>query len=187
MTGSGKSTFAKRLSQKYGFQYVSGGDALKALAFEVGYEKGGEDWWETNEGKRFLHQRLRDPEFDKKVDEKLMELSQERDTILDSWTMPWLIPKGFKIWLKASPENRALRLIERDNIDLNRAIEALKERDEKTKLIYQRLYGFALGEDFSPFNLILDTNDLTADEVFRILDMTIECYYLNNPERDART
>ncbi len=37
MTGSGKSTVAKRLAGKYGLGYFSGGNALRALAQEEGY------------------------------------------------------------------------------------------------------------------------------------------------------
>ena len=48
------------------------------------------------------------------------------------------------------------------------------EREEKTKEIYRRLYGFKLGEDFSPFHIILDTDKLDADEVFQTLCMIID-------------
>ncbi|MEM2643065.1 MAG: AAA family ATPase, partial [Candidatus Bathyarchaeia archaeon] len=37
MAGSGKSTLAKKLAEKYGLKYYSGGDALKALALERGH------------------------------------------------------------------------------------------------------------------------------------------------------
>jgi cytidylate kinase len=45
----------------------------------------------------------------------------------------------------------------------------LKEKEERTKSIYKTLYGFSLGEDFSPFDLVLDTDNLRADEVFEVL------------------
>ncbi len=177
MAGSGKSTLAKRLARKYGLRYLSGGDALKALAVEAGRKPGGADWWETEEGKKFLQQRKQNLDFDKRADEKLLEWAEKGDVVLDSWTMPWLLKKGFKIWLEVSPEERAKRIARRDRLSPGEALKSLKERDAKTSKIYESLYGFKLGEDFSPFNLVLDTNDLAAREVFRIICMVLGPLY----------
>ncbi len=173
-TGSGKSTLAKRLAEKYGLRHFSGGSALKTLAIEMGYKPCERGWWETEEGMRFLQQRMRDSEFDRKVDVELIRWAKRGNVVLDSWTMPWLLNEGFKVWLEASPDVRARRIVERDGISLEKAISALKERDLKTKMIYKKLYGFDLGEDFSPFDLILDTNELNADEVFQTLCMVTD-------------
>jgi len=88
--------------------------------------------------------------------------------------MPWLLRDGFKIWLEASPEKRAERIAKRDKMSLEDALKALKNKERQTKIIYRELYGFNLGEDFAPFKLILDTDNLKADEVFKILCMTID-------------
>ncbi|MCJ7719560.1 AAA family ATPase, partial [Candidatus Bathyarchaeota archaeon] len=47
MAGSGKSTLAKKLAEKYGLRYFSGGDVLKALAMEEGYKNVDYGWWES--------------------------------------------------------------------------------------------------------------------------------------------
>ncbi|MCK4435093.1 AAA family ATPase, partial [Candidatus Bathyarchaeota archaeon] len=64
MAGSGKSTIAKRLAEKYGLKYYSGGDALKAFAIEEGYPPLKHGWWESKEGMRFLERRSKNPKFD---------------------------------------------------------------------------------------------------------------------------
>ncbi len=69
---------------------------------------------------------------------------------------------------------RARRLAERDGISIKEAVKAVKEKDEKTRRIYYDLYGFELGGDFSPFNLILDVNQLDADEVFQTLCLVVD-------------
>jgi cytidylate kinase len=166
MTGSGKSTVAKKLAAKYGLDYFSGGNALKTLAHEEGYDPDMKGWWETAEGLRFLQQRMGDPAFDRRVDEKLLELAEQGNVVLDSWTMPWLLKEGFKIWLEASPQVRAKRVVNRDDISIEEAIKALKEKDERTRQIYTGLYGFDLGHDLSPFNLVLATDELDSNEVF---------------------
>ncbi|UCE28832.1 MAG: cytidylate kinase family protein [Candidatus Bathyarchaeota archaeon] len=175
MTGCGKSSVARRLAEEYGLEYFSGGDALKILAFEMGYRSSEKGWWETDEGMRFLQQREKESTFDTKVDEKLLKWAGRGDVVLDSWTMPWLLKKkGFKVWLEASVEVRAERVAGRDGISLERALVTLKKRDEKTMVIYKSLYGFDLGRDFSPFDLVLDSNRLSADEVFKTVCMVVD-------------
>jgi cytidylate kinase len=174
MTGCGKSTVAIKLAEKYGLKYLSGGNALKALALEAGYKPAEIGWWETAEGMNFLQQRMENPTFDRNVDQKLLELAKRGNVILDSWTMPWLLKNGFKVWLEASPHVRARRVAERDGIDVEKALKILKEKDRRTRKIYQDLYGFNLGNDFSPFNLILVTDELDVDEVFRAVCLVVD-------------
>ena len=174
MAGTGKSTLAKKLAKKYNLRYYSGGDALKALAADEGYDSSSNGWWESPEGLSFLEKREENFEFDKAVDDKLLEYAQQGDILLDSWAMPWLLKTGFKIWLVASVEKRAERIAKRDKIAVKKALQVLKEKEARTKAIYKKLYGFRLGEDFEPFNLILDTNNLGAAEVFQVLCMVME-------------
>jgi cytidylate kinase len=169
MAGTGKSTLSKKLARKYRLRYFSGGDALKALAAEEGYDSSSHGWWESPEGLSFLEKREKNLEFDKAVDNKLLEYAQQGQVLLDSWTMPWLLKTGFKIWLVASVEKRAERIAKRDNLPLKEALHVLKEKEARTKSIYKKLYGFRLGEDFEPFDLVLDTDALNAGQVFQVL------------------
>jgi len=180
MAGSGKSTLAKKLAEKYGLKYFSGGDALKALATEEDYKPYKRGWWESKEGMRFLEKRSKNPKFDEVVDRKFLELAKEGNVILDSWTMPWLLKKGFKVWLESSPEKRAKRIANRDGITIDEALKVLRKKEEQTKAIYKRLYGFSLGEDFAPFHLILDTDNLKAEEVFQVLCEVIGNVVINS-------
>ena len=174
MAGTGKSTLSKKLAEKYGLKYYSGGDALKALAKAEGYNPSVEGWWESPEGLKFLNERVSDPKFDKAVDDKLLEYARHGNVLFDSWTMPWLLKGGFKIWLLASIEKRAARVAERDKMPIAQAFTVLEEKEARTKTIYKKLYGFVLGEDFAPFDLVLDTDNLNADEVFAVLCRVID-------------
>ncbi len=180
MAGTGKSTVAKKIAKKYGLRYCSGGDALKELAKEQSYEATGRGWWESPEGLSFLSRREKDPKFDKFVDEKLLSYGKQGNVLLDSWTMPWLFEEGFKIWLLASLEKRAGRVAKRDGLMFEQALHMLEEKEEKTKAIYKKLYGFSLGEDFKPFDLVLDTDNLSPDEVFHALCRVIDNMLVNN-------
>jgi cytidylate kinase len=174
MAGTGKSTLSKKLAEKYGLSYYSGGDVLKELAKQEGYDVSVLGWWESPTGLKFLNQRVNNPKFDKEVDDKLLEYAQKGNVLLDSWTMPWLLKDGFKIWLEASFEKRAARVAQRDKMTVEEAFKVLKEKEAHTKAIYRGLYGFVLGDDFKPFDFILDTNNLSANEVFQVLCKVIE-------------
>jgi len=173
MAGTGKSTLSKKLAKKYNLKCYSGGDALKELAKVEGYDASREGWWESPEGLSFLKKRENDAKFDRAVDAKLLEYAEQGNVLLDSWTMPWLLKGGFKIWLMASIEKRAARVAGRDKITVGEALKVLEEKEARTKAIYQKLYGFVLGGDFAPFDMVLDTDNLSADEVFEVLCMVI--------------
>jgi CMP/dCMP kinase len=174
MAGTGKSTLSKKLAEKYHLRYFSGGDVLKELAKKEGYDVSVRGWWESPEGLKFLNKRVSDPKFDKEVDDKLLEYAQQGNVLLDSWTMPWLLTDGFKIWLEASFEKRAARVADRDNMSVGEALEVLKEKEAHTKAIYKALYGFVLGEDYKPFDFVLDTDNLSAADVFAVLCRVID-------------
>ena len=183
MAGTGKSTLAKKLAKKYRLRYYSGGDALKALAAEEGCDSSKRGWWESPEGLSFLKKRENNLEFDKSVDDKLLEYAQQGRVLLDSWTMPWLLKTGFKIWLVASVQKRAERIAKRNRISIKEATQMLEEKEARTKTIYKKLYGFTLGEDFEPFNLVLDTDNLNASEVFQTLCMVMDNIILKNDKQ----
>jgi CMP/dCMP kinase len=175
MTGSGKSTVAKRLADRYNLEYFSGGNAMKALAKEEGYDSDVRGWWESPEGLDFLKKRMGDPVFDKKIDQKLLELASKGNVVLDSWTVPWLLKEdGFKVWLESSPQARAKRVVNRDRISFEEALQALTEKDACTRQIYNDLYAFDLGHDLTPFNLVLATDDLDPDDVFYAVSVVID-------------
>jgi cytidylate kinase len=181
MAGTGKSTLSKKLAEKYHLRYYSGGDVLKELAKQEGYDVSVQGWWESTQGLKFLNERINDPKFDKAVDDKLLEYAQYGNVLLDSWTMPWLLKDGFKIWLEASFEKRAARVAVRDGMTTSEAFEVLKEKEARTKAIYKALYGFVLGEDFEPFDFVLDTDNLSANEVFEVLCKVIDNVVLSVP------
>ena len=98
----GKTTVAKGLAKEFNLQYLSGGDVLKEMAKEQGFDSDGDDWWDTKEGLKFLNQREQNSEFDKNLDKKLTDLFKQGGMVITSYTLPWLIEDGIKIWLEGS-------------------------------------------------------------------------------------
>lgn len=161
----GKTTVAKGLANEFNLTYLSGGDVLKDLAKEQGFEVEGDDWWDTEEGMQFLKQRETNSEFDKKVDEKLIDLFKKGGMVITSYTLPWLVDDGIKIWLDGSHDSSSKRMQNRDNMTSQEAYEVTRERYDKNKALYKKLYKFDFGEDISVFDEIIHTDNLTADQV----------------------
>lgn len=144
---------------------LSGGDVLKEMAKEHGFKTEGDDWWDTQDGMNFLNRRKDNYEFDKKVDEKLKEIFLKGDVVITSYTLPWLVDDGIKIWLGGSRENSARRMQNRDKMDHSEAFEIVKKRYDENKTLYKQLYGFDFGDDLSVFDIVINTDGLDAPTV----------------------
>jgi len=164
----GKTTIAKGLAAEFNLKHLSGGDILKEMAKDEGFSSEGDDWWDTEDGMKFLQQRQSNHEFDKKVDEKLKELFLQGDFIITSYTLPWLVKDGIKIWLSGSRGISAQRMQSRDDMSENKAFEIVKQRYDENKKLYKKLYNFEFGEDLSVFDKTIDTDSRDAQEVLQI-------------------
>jgi len=169
----GKTTVAKGLAEEFQLQYLSGGDVLKEMAKEQGFDSDGDDWWDTDDGMKFLSQREQNNEFDKKLDEKLTGLFNQGGMVITSYTLPWLIKDGIKIWLEGSHTSSTERMHSRDNMSPEKAYEITKERFDKNKALYKKLYNFDFGDDTSVFDLIINTDNLTAQQVIDVAKETV--------------
>jgi len=169
----GKTTVAKGLAKEFQLQYLSGGDVLKEMASEHGFDSSGDDWWDTDEGMKFLDQREQNSEFDKKLDEKLSILFNQGGMVITSYTLPWLIKDGIRIWLEGSHESSTNRMKSRDNMSSEDAYKITKERFDKNKALYKKLYDFDFGEDKSVFDLVISTDNLTAQQVIDVTKETV--------------
>ena len=173
----GKTTIAKGLAKEFGLTHLSGGDILKELAEEEGFETKGDDWWDTQEGMDFLSKRQENSEFDKHVDDKLKKLFSKGSVVITSYTLPWLVEGGVKIWLDGSKENSAQRMTTRHNLSKNDTLEIVQKRYNENKIIYKALYGFEFGEDLSVFDKIIETDNLNAKQVLEFAKSTVREFF----------
>ncbi|MGI0066258.1 MAG: cytidylate kinase family protein [Nitrosotalea sp.] len=173
----GKTTIAKGLGDEFNLKYLSGGDVLKEMANDQGFKTDSDDFWDTKEGMHFLNIRKGNPEFDKEVDEKLKKIFLTEDVIITSYTLPWLVKDGIKIWLAGSHENSAKRMTTRDDISIQDALEIVKKRYDENKTLYHKLYGFNFGDDLSVFNTIISTDNLGPDQVLEQAKNAVKNYY----------
>jgi len=169
MPAVGKTTVSRIVADSLGLKMVGGGDVLKEMAVEEGYTPGGEDWWDTEEGIRFLNERKRTPDFDRLVDKRLIEKAAKGDVVITSYPVPWLSKKGLKVWLSGSVESRAKRMAKRDNADERKCKKVLAVRDVENHKLYRKIYSIEFGKDLSPFDLVVDTESIDESRVAEII------------------
>ena len=169
----GKTTVAQGLAEEFNLKHLSGGDILKEMAKAEGFSSNGDDWWDTQDGMNFLEKRKINTDFDKKVDEKLQELFHQGNVVITSYTLPWLVNDGIKLWLSGSFVNSARRMKARANVTELDALEVVKKRFDENKEIYKSLYNFEFGQDLSVFDKIINTDDLDAEQVLKIAKLTV--------------
>jgi CMP/dCMP kinase len=165
MPAVGKTTVAKILASKLGLKLVGGGDILKEIALEEGYNAVGNDWWDTMEGMRFMEERAGSPEFDREVDERLLSRAQEGDVVITSYTLPWLAKDGVKVWLSGTKQSRAERMAKRDASSPEECAKVIDARDRENYALYKKLYGIRFGRDLSPFTMVVGTDGVPAEKV----------------------
>ncbi len=171
MPAVGKTTVARLLSEALDLPIVGGGDILKEIAQEEGYNAGGDDWWDTEEGMKFLAKRRGSSKFDKEVDARLLEKASKGDVVITSYTLPWLSKNGLKVWLSGTPKSRAVRMAKRDSSTPEECMKIIQKRDEENFRLYKKLYNIEFGKDLSPFHLVVGTDGVPAKKVAKeILD-----------------
>ncbi|MEM0086862.1 MAG: cytidylate kinase family protein [Candidatus Micrarchaeaceae archaeon] len=169
LPASGKTTVAEIIAKKLHIKAVNGSDILKEVAISMGYKISGENWWDTKEGLKFLNERKSNSRIDKETDRIFVKKIASERIVATSYTMPWLSPRGFKVWLSASTENRAKRMAKRDGTSISKALNIVKVRDVENYKIYKRLYGIEFGRDTSPFDLAIKTDKIRASKVADII------------------
>jgi cytidylate kinase len=165
MPAVGKTTVAKTIASKLKLKLIGGGDVLKEIALEEGYNAVGDDWWDTPEGMKFMGERAGSSEFDKEVDKRLLARAHKGDVVITSYTLPWLAKDGVKVWLSGTKRSRAERMAKRDSSSPEDCAKVIEARDRKNYALYMKLYGIRFGKDLSPFGIVVGTDGVPAAQV----------------------
>ena len=171
----GKTTIAENLAKDFNLKLWNGGDILKMMAYERGYSSSlNHDWWDTEEAAKFMKERNNNPNFDREVDNRLIELVKEGNVVITSYTLPWISDATINFWLQGSVDNRSKRMSMRDKIDINTAKKIVQRRDVENKLIYQKLYQFEFGEKLDVFDFAMNTDILSLESLIIISKIIVE-------------
>ena len=164
LPGSGKSTIAKMLAVKYGWERIYSGAILRKMA--------------ENKGITILDlmkEAETDSSIDEEVDNFVADLGRSKDNfIIESRTAFHFIPDSFKVFVKVDLNEGAKRIFkdldkeERANEEkassANELANKLRERVEVDRRRYLKYYGVDFTQE-SNYDLVVDSSEITADEV----------------------
>jgi len=161
--GSGKSTVANILVEKLGLKHIYTGKIMRDLAKERGISL-----------IELQEQAKTDPEIDKYVDSKQIEIGKHEDNyIVEGHIAYHFIPNSIKVFLKVSEEEgvrrvyadkSSIRSTEPYNKSYEETLEAMRERKKLTRERWMRDYGTDF-YDMNNYDLIIDTTNIPAKEV----------------------
>jgi cytidylate kinase len=158
--GSGKSTVANYLISKMPFKIVSAGLLFRQLAAKHGMS--------AKEFNEFIES---DPKYDHYVDDTMAELGRTDEKIIFDSRMAWhFVPSSFKIYLYVDVDTATERIfndvgrVSESYADKATARREIIDRRKSELLRYQNFYHCNL-DDYSNYDLIVDTSHATREEV----------------------
>jgi cytidylate kinase len=160
--GSGKTTVAQAIAERFGFRHISAGIVFRGMAEEKGLSL-----------EEFSRLAEKDSSFDKTVDEKQKELAKDGNAVVDGRLSGRFIDAEVKIWLTAPLNLRAERVSKRENKTFEQARVELEKREESEAIRYKRLYNINL-YDVSGYDVVLNTALWSAEGVIKIIETLIE-------------
>lgn len=176
--GSGKSSTAKMVASKLGFEHFSSGDFFRQVGLELGLS--------INE----LNKKAEtDPSIDIKTDEKLRAMNNRSKVVIDSRTAYHWIPQSFKVYLDLpvdiakqrilnSIKENKLRQQSEQSSTVEEVYTKMIERFESEQKRYWDLYKIN-NKDMSQYDLVVDTNKNNLEQVVEIVIVAYK-NWLNN-------
>ncbi len=170
-SGSGKSSIAKMLAKKLNLRVIHPSGILRDLINNktprIEASKSGRGFWESPAGIKMFKDRLKaKTTIDFSCDKILLRELEKGGAVIDSWSLPWLTNNGIKIYLKTSLKKRIDRVAKRSKISLSTARKVVTLKDKATRALYLRHHNFDIAKDTKVFQLIINTNKLTKEEIF---------------------
>lgn len=159
LAGTGTSSVGKFLSKKYDLKFNSSGNMFREMAQDNGMSLA-----------EFGIYCEKNPSVDKELDFKIFKYGQEHeDFIFDSRLAWFTIPDSFKVKLECNDNERVRRIIEREGGIEKQVLDEMNKREEGNKKRYFEYYEIENYSDDRHFDLIIDTTNLTIQQVCSII------------------
>lgn len=162
--GSGKTTLAKALAERFSMQHISAGKIMRDMAKEKGISL-----------IEFSKYAEKNPEIDKEIDRRQKELAEKGNCILDGRISAYIMEADLCIWLDAPLEVRAKRVSKRENITEKEAIKSILEREASEKKRYKEIYNIDL-DDRRIYDIILNTRRVNVEEMTDLVSEAIKVF-----------
>ena len=166
--GSGKSTMAKTIADRYDIKHVSAGDIMRNEAKELGFQTKGVGFLKFHQFADV------NEEIDLRVDEIIKKQAKRGEVVIDGWLAGHTVENAdIKVYLRTPEEVAAERVSKREGITVENALELNKEREMENLERWKRLYGIDVS-DLSPYNIIIDTSLWSIEEMNKIIIYIID-------------
>jgi len=164
--GSGKTTYAIFLAERYGLRYVSNGQLFRQLAAERGYDL-----------ITFHKLAERDRSIDEEIDRRALELAKQGGIVIEGHLAVWVLKDvaDIKIIFDAPLEVRARRIAERDNKSFDEALREIVEREQSNALRAEKYYGLNI-KDYRVADLVISTYPLDIESVKNVVAVFVDGY-----------
>lgn len=172
--GSGSSTIAKMFAQHFGLERVYGGDLMRKLVKEKGYDNF-EDFYRSSNEVELL-------EFDKEIDSLLIERAKKGNVVIESKIFAGIATKGSiecsaKIWLTASLLTRAKRAVgKRDGLNFIQRLFAiiislrdLRKRWNLDRKRYLKLYKVEYESPMLYNDIVINSTGIDEKRTFDLI------------------
>ena len=156
-SGCGNTTVTTLLAEKLGYKMVN--FTFRQLAAERGV-----DFW------TFCRMAEADDDIDRELDRRQVEMAMaEENCVLGSRLAIWMLEKAdLKVYLQATAETRAKRVLKREGGSLEERMAQTEMRDRNDRARYKRIYGID-NSDTSVADLVIDTDDRTPEEIVELI------------------
>ncbi len=129
LSGAGKTTFAKILSEELNLKYFSSGEIFRKMAKKrkIPLENFSEK---------------REKEIDYKIEEETLKKAVRGSVVIEGRLSGWIAGKwaDYKIFLDIPLKIRAERVAKRENLALKEALKKIKKRDKEDRKKYLKIY-----------------------------------------------
>ena len=165
--GSGTSTLVGKLCEDRGWSSVNGGDIFRKEASNRGLNV-----------VEFSALCKQDLEVDRSLDTIVRSAMSDPEgpEVVESRLCGWWAQElGLqcpRVWVSVSDEERARRIQNREGGDYRTCLELSKKRQSDDMDRYRELYGIDL-DDMSPYTLVVDADELDAEEVFGVVSTVL--------------
>ena len=160
--GAGKTTAARALIKKFKLRYICAGTIFRQMAKEHGMT--------LDEFSRYVE---RHPEIDRQIDRRTAEAAKEDNVLVDARLAGWMAKDAdVKIMLTAPIEVRVRRIARREGRKYKDVLRETRARERSEAKRFKQFYGIDVN-DYSVFDLVLNTEQWTAREMARIIEVAV--------------
>lgn len=164
-SAAGTATIARKVAERLKLRFFDAGAFYKKHSKQRSEVKQALELLRSKEGV--------DKDFHEYIDD-LQKAEAKKGDIVDVAKLGIFMLKDIadvKVWVECSFEERAKRMSKRDNISFGEAKESLKEKQDRERKMFKKIYGLDYFKQKELADIVIDSTDLTEEEtVDRILE-----------------